>query len=212
VAPPILIGLTGGIGSGKSTVATLLTRLGAYVIDADAISRKVTATDGLAILAIHQVFGPNFITAEGALDRDRMRALVFADPKAKQRLEGIIHPLARQEIWRQAEVAENAGHACIVIDVPLLIESNSWKQKMDLVLVVDCCVETQIIRVIHRSALERSAVEAIIASQASRKQRLQAADCVIFNDGQSLVDLGVQVQALAPEFGLSLHQKPDIYK
>jgi dephospho-CoA kinase len=210
VARPIRIGLTGGIGSGKSTVATLLAQLGACIIDADAISRELTAPGGLAMPAIQQVFGSEFVTPGGALDRDRMRTLVFANPSAKQRLEGIIHPMARQEIWRQAQVAQDADRPCLVFDVPLLIESNSWKQQMDRVLVVDCSIETQIKRVMNRNALERTAVEAIIATQASRNQRLRAADSVISNDCQSLVDLGQQVQALAPEFGLSLHQKPDI--
>jgi dephospho-CoA kinase len=211
VSTSLRIGLTGGIGSGKSTVAALLAEIGAAVIDADAISREVTSVGGLAIPAVRETFGPDYIMPTGALDRDRMRALAFSDPSARARLEGIIHPLARQEIWRRAKIAENAGRYCLVFDVPLLVESSSWRQQVDRVLVVDCSIETQIKRVMSRSALERAAVESIIASQTSRTRRLQASDAVISNDSLSLVDLGQQVQSLAPEFGLSSHKKQDIY-
>ena len=198
------LGLTGGIGSGKSTVAALLAKMGAAVLDADAISRALTAPQGLAIDPILQVFGAEFITPAGALDRERMRALVFADPGAKQRLEAIIHPLVGQETSRQALAAQASGKRCLVFDVPLLIESGHWRQKLDQVLVVDCLPETQISRVMARSALSREAVLAIMASQASRAARLHAADAVIFNDTLTLDDLKAQVRALAPAFGLSL--------
>lgn len=198
------LGLTGGIGSGKSTVAALLAELGAAVLDADAISRALTAPKGQAIAPICDAFGAEFIAPSGALDRDRMRALVFADPGAKQRLEAIIHPLVSQETRRQALVAQDAGHRCLVFDVPLLVESGRWRQKVDQVLVVDCLPETQIRRVMARSALSREAVLAIMAAQASREARLQAADVVIFNDTMSLEDLAAEVRALAPSFGLSL--------
>lgn len=202
---PFHVGLTGGIGSGKSTVATLLAQSGAAIIDADAIARQLTTTGGLAMAAIAERFGPGFITAEGALDRDRMRALAFTDPGAKKRLEAIIHPLVTEETARQGRAAQESGYACLVFDVPLLVESTRWRQKVDHVLVVDCLAETQITRVMARNGLTRAAVEAIIAAQSSRLRRLQAADSVIFNDGLSYQGLSAEVAALAPRFKLSLH-------
>jgi dephospho-CoA kinase len=198
------LGLTGGIGSGKSTVAALLAQLGAVVLDADAISRAVTAPGGAAIDPIRHSFGEAFIGPDGALDRDLMRARVYTEPTARQRLEAIIHPLVQQEIWRQAETAEAAGAHCLVFDVPLLVESKSWQQRVDKILVIDCSPETQINRVQARSGLDRAGVEAIMASQASRAQRQAVADQVILNDGISLEVLGEQVRQLAPGFGLSL--------
>lgn len=202
---PFHVGLTGGIGSGKSTVATLLAQSGAAIIDADAIARQLTAPGGLAMAAIAERFGPGFITAEGALDRDRMRAMAFTDPGAKQRLEAIIHPLVAEETARQGRAAQESGYACLVFDVPLLVESTRWRQKMDHVLVIDCLAETQITRVMARNGLTRAAIKAIIAVQSSRLRRLQAADSVIFNDGLSYQGLSVEVAALAPCFKLSLH-------
>lgn len=204
MAAAFKLGLTGGIGSGKSTVAGMLAELGAAVLDADAISRQVTAPRGLAIEAIRRTFGDALITPEGALDRGHMRELVYADDKARARLEAIIHPLVQQEIWHRAHVAELAGHTCLVFDVPLLVESAHWRSRVDQVLVVDCSAETQVARVMARSALQREAVEAIMAAQASREQRLAVADHVILNDGISLAQLAAQVQKLAPGFGLSL--------
>ncbi len=198
------LGLTGGIGSGKSTVAALLADLGAAVMDADAISRSLTAPGGQAIAAIRLTFGDVFMTPEGALDRQRMRSLAYTDAAARQRLESIIHPLVQAEIWQQAQRAEAAGSRCLVFDVPLLVESAHWRDRVDQVLVVDCSPETQIARVMARSALERPAIEAIIAAQASRAQRLAVADVVILNDGISLKQLQAQVRLLAPGFGLSL--------
>jgi dephospho-CoA kinase len=197
------LGLTGGIGSGKSTVAALLAGLGAAVMDADAISRSVTAPGGAAIGAIRQTFGNDFITHAGALDRDRMRTLVYAQPDARHRLEAIIHPLVSQETWRQAKAAETAGHPCLVFDVPLLVESAHWRKKVDRILVVDCNIETQMTRVMARSSLERPAIEAIMAAQCNREHRLRAADAIIFNDGISLDALKLEVRALATGFGLS---------
>ncbi len=204
MGPPFHVGLTGGIGSGKSTVAALLARLGAAVIDADAIARQLTAPDGLAMPAIAQQFGPDFVTPKGALNRDRMRALAFTDPGAKKNLEAIIHPLVAEETARQTGAAEQAGHPCLVFDVPLLVESARWRQKVDHVLVVDCLPETQITRVMARNGLTRAAVEAIIAAQSQRLRRLQAADSVIFNDGLTLQGLSTEVAMLAPRFKLSL--------
>ena len=198
------LGLTGGIGSGKSTVASLLAELGAAVLDADAIARAVTAPGGMAMEPIRQAFGADFVTPAGALDRDRMRRLAYADPQARGRLEAIIHPLVNQEIWRQAQAAEAAGQRCLVFDVPLLVESAQWRSAVDQILVIDCSPQTQIARVMARNRLDRAAVLAIMASQASREQRTSIADLVIFNDGISPAELAHQVHKLAPGFGLSL--------
>ena len=196
------IGLTGGIGSGKSTVARVLVECGAALIDADAISRQLTAPGGAAISALASQFGPQIITAEGAMDRDRMRQLAFNDPALKKQLEAIIHPLISQESLRQSSAAVDAGCACIVFDIPLLVESGRWRQQLDRVLVVDCAEDTQIARVMARNALSREDVEKIIAAQASRAQRLAAADICICNEGLSLQALARLVRQLAPRFGL----------
>ena len=196
------LGLTGGIGSGKSTVAGLLARHGAAVIDADAISRNTTATGGAAIKAIREVFGSELIGPDGALDRERMRALAFSDASARQRLEQIIHPLVGQETQRQAEAATRAGARCIVFDIPLLVESKRWRARLDQVLVVDCRPETQIARVMRRSQLPRPEIERIMNQQADRVKRLQAADHVICNDGDDLAELSSLVAGSARLFGL----------
>ncbi|MBA3059763.1 MAG: dephospho-CoA kinase [Gammaproteobacteria bacterium] len=200
---PLRLGLTGGIGSGKSTVAQRLAELGAAVVDADAISRELTAPGGLAIPLIAATFGPDFITPSGAMDRGKMRALAYADVTARQRLEAIIHPLVRQETQRQTLLATSQGHAGIVFDVPLLVESSTWREQVDAVLVVDCLPATQISRVMARSALTRAEVEKIIAAQADRVRRLKAADAVIFNDRLSLGALAAEVDQVARHFGLS---------
>lgn len=196
------LGLTGGIGSGKSTVARLLADCGAAVIDADAIARDVTAAGGAAIGPIVRAFGAELITPQGALDRDRMRELAYADQQARQRLEAIIHPLVGREAARQADVAVHAGHRCIVFDVPLLVESSHWRQQVDRVLVVDCIPEIQIERVMRRSGLTRVAIEKIISSQARRAHRLSAADMVIFNAGLSQDELALEVRQISHRFGL----------
>jgi len=196
------LGLTGGIGSGKSTVASLLAGRGAAIIDADAISRQSTAAGGQAIDAIRQAFGPEFIGPDGALDRERMRTLAFSDPMARRRLEQIVHPLVGQETRQQAQAAIAAGYRCIVFDIPLLVESAHWRARLDQVLVLDCRPETQIERVVARSGLSRDEVERILAQQVSRRQRLQAADHVICNDGVSLPELARLVGLLAGRFGL----------
>ena len=184
---PLRIGLTGGIGSGKSTVSQMLQARGAAVMDADAIARSLTAPQGAAMAAIAHTFGTAFATADGALNREHMRAHVFSQPQAKQELEAIIHPLVAQETQRQAQVAIDNGHHTLVFDVPLLVESGArWRAQVDRILVVDCLEETQIQRVIARNGLSREAVQAIIAAQASRVQKLAAADWVIYNDGITL--------------------------
>jgi dephospho-CoA kinase len=196
------VGLTGGIGSGKSTVLSMLALSGAAVIDADAISRNTTAANGAAIAEIEKVFGPGFITAERALDRERMRSHVYANPQARKQLEAIIHPHVGAESTRQLEAALAANAKCIVFDIPLLVESGRWRQQVDRVLVVDCSVETQVARVMQRSGLAEAAVRAIIAAQATREQRLAAADVVICNEGISLEHLAADVREAARSFGL----------
>jgi len=203
VAPVVRLGLTGGIGSGKSTVASLLAARGAAVVDADAIARELTAPNGLAMPMIADTFGQDFITSAGALDRDKMRALAYADPTARKRLESIIHPLVARETQSQALIAANDGRACIVFDIPLLVESPTWRQKVDHVLVVDCTPEAQVSRVMARSQLTRNAIEKIISSQAGREQRLGAADTVIFNVDVTLESLADEVRQISHRFGLS---------
>ncbi|MGH6637031.1 MAG: dephospho-CoA kinase [Polaromonas sp.] len=200
------IGLTGGIGSGKSTVARMLADSGATLVNADAIARQVTAPGGAAVKEIASQFGDHALAADGAMDRDRMRQLAFDDPAAKQRLEAIIHPLVSQETQRLFGEAVKAGSTCIIFDVPLLVESGRWRQQVDRVLVVDCSEATQIARVLARetgrNGWTREAVEKIMAGQASRAQRLAAADICIYNDGLSLEALGLLVRQLAIRFGL----------
>jgi len=203
VPVPVRLGLTGGIGSGKSTVASLLALQGAGVVDADAISRQLTAAGGLAMPSIAAVFGSNFITAEGALDRHRMRELIHSDAHARQRLEAIVHPLVGQETRRQAALHADQGKPCIVFDVPLLVESSIWRQDLDHVLVVDCTPEVQISRVMARSQLPRQDIEKIIASQASRERRLSAADSVLFNVNLTLDELAAELHQISARFGLS---------
>ena len=196
------VGLTGGIGSGKSTVLQMFADLGAAVIDADAISRGTTAAGGAAIAAIAARFGAEFVTAEGALDRERMRAHAYADPRARKQLEEIIHPLVGRESARQVEAALAAGLPCIVFDIPLLVESGRWRAQVDRVVVIDCSPETQIERVVARSGLKPDEVRTIIAAQATRADRLAAADIVICNDGLSLGELRDNVVQAARRFGL----------
>jgi dephospho-CoA kinase len=193
---PLRLGLTGGIGSGKSTVAQMLAGRGGAVIDSDAIARSVTAANGIAMPAIRETFGAEFVTPEGALDRERMRALVFSDPSAKLRLEAIVHPLVGIATQAQAQAAIRAGHTLLVFDVPLLVESPRWRKLVDRVLVVDCLESTQIARVMERSGLTQDAVQNIIRAQATRSQRLAAADITLFNEGLDLEQLKRAVDAL----------------
>ena len=194
---PLRIGLTGGIGSGKSTVAQMLTGLGACVIDADAIAKRLTEAQGAAMPVIAAQFGAEFVNNHGALDRERMRTHVFTHAPAKAELEAIIHPLVAQEINAQAQAAVAQGFTTLLFDIPLLVESGRrWRAQIDRVLVIDCPVETQIQRVMARSQLTRETVEKIIAAQATRNQRLHAADWVIENEQVSLAELLQQVSAL----------------
>ena len=200
--PPVRVGLTGGIGSGKSTVLQLLGSLGAATVDADAISRATTGPGGAAIAAIAAHFGPDFITADEALNRERMRAHAYAEPHARRELEAIIHPLVAAESGRQVQAAVEAGVACIVFDIPLLVETGRWRSQVDRVLVVDCLPTTQVMRVVARSGLKPAEVEAIMVAQAPRLLRLSAADAIIFNDGLSLAQLEACVRQVARGFGL----------
>lgn len=174
------VGLTGGIGSGKTTVANLFGELGAAIIDTDLIAHQVSAVGGRAIEAIRETFGADFLTPEGAMDRNRMRQLVFADPVQKARLEAILHPLIREETEAQA------GHATgsyIIFVVPLLVESKNWRQRVDRVLVIDCPEEVQVARVMERNGLAEAEVRAIMAAQVTREVRLAAANDVLDNGG-----------------------------
>lgn len=203
-APTTLrIGLTGGIGSGKSTGASMLSNMGAVVMDADAISRQLTAPGGKALEAITQTFGSHMIGADGAMDRQAMRALVFANPGARQQLEAIIHPLVTRTIRQQAQAAVDAGARVVVLDIPLLVEgADRWRKEVDKILVVDCTVDTQIERVMQRSGLQREEVQRIIAQQASREQRAQVADVLLLNEGLDMTALQAEVEKVARQFGL----------
>ncbi|MNR80548.1 Dephospho-CoA kinase [compost metagenome] len=189
------VGLTGGIGSGKSTVADLFAAQGAAVIDTDLIAHQLTATDGQAIPAIRAAFGDALILPDGAMDRTAMRARVFADANDKQRLEAILFPLIRRAT---REAAQQASGAYLLFVVPLLLESGIWQQRVARVLTVDCPEEVQVQRVMQRNNLSEQQVRKIIASQASRSARLEAADDVIHNEGDSA--------ALLPQV-LALHQQ-----
>ena len=197
------VGLTGGIGSGQSTVAKLLAAHGAVIVDTDLIARQLTLPGGAAIRAIAKAFGADLIAPSGALDRARMRELAFADPQKKRRLEAILHPLIGIETERQAG---DAKAPAVVFDVPLLVESGGrWRARVDKVLVVDCREATQIERVVARSGWTLEAVQAVIDQQASRARRRACADAVIFNDGITSEQLATHVQALWQQWGRATH-------
>lgn len=188
------IGLTGGIGSGKSAVAGVLRELGACIVDTDAIARQISAPGGAAIAALRDRFGRDAIDARGGLDRERMRTLAFTHPDTRRALEAVLHPLIGAEAERQA-VAAASGQS-VVFEVPLLVESGRWRTRVERILVVDCSNETQIERVMRRSGWERGAVERVIQQQASREARRAAADAVIHNEGVSLEQLAQAVRVL----------------
>lgn len=182
MAKRLVIGLTGGVGSGKSTVADEFARLGAAIVDTDAIAHELTQKGGAAIPAVAQAFGAGFIR-DGAMDRKAMRDRVFADPAAKKTLEGILHPMIRAESARRIAAAFDQGLGPYVVHVvPLLVESGDYRGRVDRVLVVDCPEEVQVARVRTRGLSEAEA-RAIVAAQASRADRLAAADDVIENAG-----------------------------
>lgn len=190
-----VVGLTGGIGSGKSTVAELFVAAGAALVDTDAIAHELTAPGGAALPELVAVFGPEITDKRGALDRAAMRRLVFAEPAAKAKLEGILHPLIRR---LAAERCRLAATPYVVLAVPLLVESGNYRQRCDRVLAVDCPESRQIERVMARNGMAENEVKAIMAAQATRQQRLAAADDVVFNDGG--------LEALSPQVA-ELHQK-----
>lgn len=194
---PVRIGLTGGIGSGKSTVSRLLAARGAAIVDTDLIARQLTTPGGVAIAPIRAAFGDDMIAPDGALDRVRMRALAFTDAQARSQLEAILHPLIGQETERQAGLAASAP--MIVFDVPLLVEGGRWVSRVDRVWVVDCTHETQIERVASRSGWDVDTVRGVISQQASRTRRRACADAVIFNDGIGLDALAAEIDFLWTE-------------
>lgn len=214
------IGLTGGIGSGKSTVADLFAAKGVTIIDTDVIAHSLTAAGGAAMAAIKEQFGTDFLTPDGALDRARMRATIFSDPTAKNQLEAILHPLiaSQAELAAQAAQSVQAEHLVqvekqigvareannyiatyILYVVPLLVESRRWRERVDRILVVDCDEATQLQRVMQRSGLSTAQATAIIATQATRAERLAVADDIIDNTGDA-AQLPVRVAQLHAQF------------
>ena len=175
-----IVGLTGGIGSRKSAAAQAFAELGATDVDTDAIAHELTAPGGAAIAPIRAAFGADFITAEGALARPQMRALVFADAAKKRLLESILHPLIRA---RSNQLVLAAGGPYVILVVPLLVESGDYRRRCQRILVVDCAEDLQVARVMARSGISAAQVRAIIANQATRAARLAAADDVINNSG-----------------------------
>ncbi|MBA4217283.1 MAG: dephospho-CoA kinase [Proteobacteria bacterium] len=192
------IGLTGGIGSGKTTVARLLQEAGAAIVDTDAIARSLTLAGGVAMPAIRQQFGADFIAPDGALDRDRMRAVAFSDPLARQRLEAILHPLITAQALAEADAAVSP---LVVFDVPLLVESKRWRSRVARVLVIDCSEQTQIDRVLQRPGWTRERLAGALAAQTSRQARRAVADAVLLNDGITLNELSNEVRSLAARWG-----------
>lgn len=187
-----IVGLTGGIGSGKSTVADLFATHGAAVVDTDQLARELTAAGGAAMPAVIAAFGPEVVADDGSLDRSAMRQRVLAEPLLRQRLEGILHPLIRE---LSAQRCREAASSYAILAVPLLVESGSYRERCDRILVVDCDEERQIARVMARSAIPESEVRGFMAAQASRTQRLAVADDVIVNNG-GRSELVPQVAAL----------------
>jgi dephospho-CoA kinase len=187
---PLVIGLTGGIGSGKSTVAGIFKQFGIPVIDADVIAHAMVAPGQPAFQEIIEVFGPGSLDASGAIDRNRLRKLVFSDPAQRQRLEAILHPKIRREI---TSLTRNVQTPYCIVVIPLLLETDQ-RDLVDRILVVDTELDNQIARVAMRNGLPRHEINAIIAAQAKRDSRLAAADEVINNDG-SLDELAIQVRA-----------------
>ncbi len=188
----LVVGLTGGIGSGKSAAADAFARLGATVVDTDAIAHELTGPGGAAVPEVRRLFGRAFVDASGAMDRKRMRDLVFSDAEEKARLEALLHPLIRAESMRR--IASAAGPYVVHV-VPLLIESPDYRAQVGRVLVVDCPEALQVARVRQRSGLPEGEIRRIMASQIQREKRLAAADDVIDNSG-SIAALQQQVRQL----------------
>lgn len=189
---PYCVGLTGGIGSGKSTAAAMFAELGAAVVDTDAISRELTGPRGVAMAAIREQFGPEYVAADGSLERERMRALVFANAAAREALEAILHPLIRAEA--RAQVAA-ASAPYVVLVVPLLLETGAYADLVQRAVVVDCSEERQVERATRRGGISAEQVRAIMASQLPRAARRARADDVLDNE-EGLDSLRAQVRAL----------------
>jgi dephospho-CoA kinase len=198
----VRIGLTGGIGSGKSTVSAQLGQMGATIVDADAISRSVTDSNGSAIPALTAAFGSSILSSNGALDRAQMRRLIYSNPASKIQLEAIVHPLVKTEMQRQSTLAETNGARCIVFDIPLLLETEYWRRMLHRILVIDCTEQTQFSRVMQRDGLSAEQVQRVVLSQVSRLDRLQVADIVLFNDNIPPKILALHVQEIGVQFGL----------
>lgn len=202
----LVVGLTGGIGSGKSAAAECFGRLGAAVVDTDAIAHELTGPGGGAMAALQQVFGDAVVAPDGRLDRAAMRRLVFADPAVRRRLESVLHPLIRRIGTERCAEALTRGSPYALLVVPLLVESGDYRQRVSRVAVVDCPDELRIARVGARSGLAPAEVKAIMAVQASREERLAAADDVIDNSGDREA-LVTQVERLHRQY-LALAGQP----
>lgn len=192
------IGLTGGIGSGKSTFAAMLAKRGFDVIDADAISKALTSTGGLAVAKVREVFGDSAIALDGSMDRGQMRTLVFSQPQAKQQLENILHPLIRASIADQLNAIKNKGKPLAILDIPLLVESSHWQDQLDGIIVVDCSQSRQLSRVMARNGWTQAQTQAVLDTQASRQERLAVANWVIDNDHDDLNALQKQATDWQP--------------
>ncbi len=192
------IGLTGGIGSGKSTFGAMLAARGFALIDADAVSRELTGVGGLAIAMIREAFGDSSIALDGSMDRNQMRTLVFSQPEAKARLEAILHPLVRASIAEKITVIKDKGEPLAVLDIPLLVESSQWQGQLDGIIVVDCSEARQLSRVMARNGWTQAQTQAVMASQANRQERLAVANWVIDNDNDDLSALQKQADAWEP--------------
>jgi dephospho-CoA kinase len=193
--PLLRIGLTGGIGSGKTTVAGFLAQAAAHVIDTDAIARRLTARDGKALPALAAAFGAGILDADGALDREAMRARVFADARARQQLESILHPMIGNAALEQATSVPPAA-SCIVFDVPLLAESSGWRARVHRVLVIDCDESTQVSRVAGRAGWTEAAAQSVVTAQVTRARRRAVADAVIWNESLTLGELALEAAAV----------------
>ena len=201
----LVVGLTGGVGSGKSTAADMFAELGAGIVDTDAISHELTAPGGAAIPALREAFGAEYITAAGALDRAKMRHLVFGDPAARKKLEGILHPIIRNEV--RGRVA-GAGRPYVIVVVPLLLETGAYRDITDRVLVVDCAEEEQLRRTAQRSGVTEDAARAIMAAQVARAERLARADDVLTNTS-GVDELRQQVRGLHARYLALARERPD---
>ena len=178
---PYTVGLTGGIGSGKSVVASLFEKLGAALVDTDVIAHQLTEAGGAAIPAIQAQFGGNFLNADGSLNRSAMRQRVFSDPNAKQALENILHPMIRQRV--DAEIATRQAQY-VMLAVPLLVETGAYRDRVERVVVVDCSEELQLTRTAARNKLSSAEIKSIMATQATRAERLRHANDIIVNNGE----------------------------